>query len=52
MGAAKGTEKKTINVDLPAETHRRLRIACATKDINFSDAVTQAVNEWTKKVVS
>jgi hypothetical protein len=45
-------ETKTINVDLPVEIHRQLRIACAAKDLTFSQAVAQAVRDWAKRVVT
>lgn len=50
MTKPKGT--KTINVDLPAEIHRKLRIAAAAKDITFSEAVAQAINSWAKTVLT
>ena len=39
----------TINVDLPKELHRRLKIACVIEGLTFSQAVTQAVADWTKE---
>ena len=52
MAKNKETKPKTINADLDPETHRMLKIACAASGLNFSQAVTQAVKQWAKGVVS
>ena len=49
---AKTKETKAVNVELPADVHRLLKIACAANDLNFSEAITQAIRAWAKSVTS
>ena len=43
---------KLVNVELPADVHRMLKVACAARDLNFSQGVEQAVRAWAKAVAS
>jgi hypothetical protein len=35
-----------VNVELPADLHRRLKIAAATVGWTIKDSVTVAIEEW------
>jgi hypothetical protein len=37
-----------INVALPASVHRRLRVKAINDDMTLTQAVTAAVEQWTK----
>jgi hypothetical protein len=35
-----------INVPLPTDLHRKLRVRCLTEDLVLSEAITRAVEAW------
>lgn len=35
-----------VNVPLPGELHRKLRIRCAVEDMAIQDAVVEAIEAW------
>jgi hypothetical protein len=37
-----------INIPLPNDLHRKLRIRCLTDDLSLAEAVTLAVDAWLK----
>ena len=45
------TDKPTvaINVTLPADLHRRLRVRCINDGIQLKEAVTEALTLWLKR---
>jgi hypothetical protein len=47
VGAAAPPETVTINVALPGELHRRLRVKAIMLDLALKDAVAAAVDQWT-----
>jgi hypothetical protein len=46
-GASAPPESVTINIALPGELHRRLRVKAIMLDLALKDAVAAAVEEWT-----
>jgi len=36
----------TINVPLPVDLHRRLRVKQITRDLQMKDAVAEAIEQW------
>jgi len=49
MGAKKKTAASVRMVRVPAELHKRLRIAAANLDVKISEALVSALDEWLKK---
>jgi hypothetical protein len=41
-----GAETVTINIPLPRDLHRRLRIKALKEDLSVVDAVATAIDEW------
>lgn len=35
-------------ISIPSELHQKLKVACAIKSVNITDAATEAVLNWLK----
>jgi hypothetical protein len=46
---AKAAPKVTINVPLPADLHRQLRLKAVNKGTSMKDQVIAAIEAWTVK---
>jgi hypothetical protein len=40
------TDTVSVNIPLPAELHKQLRIKAAMEDLTIKDAVISAVEDW------
>ena len=47
VDASAKSDTVTINIALPRELHRELRVRAIREDMNIGEAVAAAVREWT-----